>query len=120
MGSGYDPSVHRCRAYGLAGIAMLVAACSADAPQTLVVRPEPLPFVPARPQIPDDAQLLEEIAAAREFRLGSNFDRNFDAIDPGEGAEHAILMQRSIEGQEPNLDYLFAFGDELFEYEFRK
>lgn len=112
-------SVRKRNAYGLAVLAMAVTACSSDVPQTLVVRPEPLPFIPARPDIPDDAQLLEEIAAAREFRLGSNFDRNFDAIDPGEGIEHAILMQRSIDGQEPNLDYLFAFGDELFEYEFR-
>jgi mono/diheme cytochrome c family protein len=93
-------------------------ACASEAP-TLVIRPEPLPFSPARLDLPDDAQLLEEIAAAREFRLGSNFDRNLDAIDPGEAAEHSIHMQRSIDGQEPNLDLLFAFGDELFEYEFR-
>ncbi len=111
--------VHRCGTYGLAGLILFSLACSAEPAPILVVRPEPLPFGAARPDIPDDATLLEEIASAREFRLRSNFDRNFDAIDRGEALEHALLMQRSIDGQEPDLDYLFAFGDELFEYEFR-
>ncbi len=109
----------RLHPLGLVLVALASAACSAGDTPTLVVRPDPLPFAPTRPEIPDDATLLEEIAAARDFRLGSNFDRNFDAIDRGEAIEHALLMQRSIDGSEPDLDYLFAFGDELFEYEFR-
>ncbi len=112
-------AMHRRHRFGLALASLLAFACSAQAPQDLVIRPEALPFDPARPDVPDDAQLLKEIAAAHEFRLGSNFDRHLDAIDPGEAAEHSIHMQRSIDGQVANLDLLFAFGDELFEYEFR-
>jgi mono/diheme cytochrome c family protein len=105
----------------LAQLSLLIACvgCSGEPTPTLVIRPEPLPFDAVHPDIPDDAELLEGIAGAVEFRQGSNFDRNFDAVDPGEGIEHATFTQIAIDAQNPTLDFLFAVGDELFEYEFR-
>lgn len=96
----------------------LLGGC-VETPEQGVVGPEPLPFVPAHADIPSDAVLLQQIAEAEEFRLGSNHDRNFDAVDPGEGIEHATFTQMAMDIRAPSPDVLFAVGDELFEYGFR-
>lgn len=103
---------------GVAATACLVGAC-VEVPEQQVVAPQPLPFAASNPDIPSDAVLLEQIAEAEEFRRASNFDINFDAVDPGEGIEHATFTQMAMDIQAPSPDVLFAVGDELFEYAFR-
>lgn len=102
----------------LAPCLALACAC-AEVPEQGVVAPEPLPFLPAYADIPSDAVLIEQIAEAEEFRLASNFDLNFDAVDPGEGIEHATFTQLAMDIKAPSPEILFAVGDELFEYAFR-
>ncbi len=98
-------------------IVLLASACAV--PEQEAIAPEPLPFVPTRPDIPSDPVLLAQIADAEEFRLSSNFDLNFDAVDPGEGIEHATFSQIAMDIKAPSPEVLFAVGDELFEYAFR-
>lgn len=95
-----------------------MAAC-ADPPSDTVVRPALVSFAPAHLDIPDDATLLQQIQEAARLRQGSNYDSYLDAVDPGEGIEHATFTQLAIDAQKPGIDLLFAVGDELFEYEFR-
>jgi hypothetical protein len=107
-----------CVSRGLLLCALLLCACR-EAPAVRVITPAPLPFALNKAQIPDDATLIEEIADAVAFREGSNFDRNFDAVDRGEAIEHATYTQIAIDKQNPDIETLFVFGDELFEFEFR-
>jgi mono/diheme cytochrome c family protein len=69
--------------------------------------------------LPADSELLDQIRDALDFRLREEFDRNLDAVDPGELLEHARLSQKAIDRGIFGLDALFVVGDELFEYEFR-
>ncbi len=95
-----------------------LAAC-AETPPDQVVPPPPLPFLPQSIALPDDATLRSQIASALETRHASTYDTNFDAVDPGEGIEHATFSQLFIDASEPSLAKLFVRGDELFEYAFR-
>jgi hypothetical protein len=69
--------------------------------------------------LPADPVILEEIRAALAFREREDFDRFLDATEPGELIEHATVHQFAIDKGVYDLDALFVFGDELFEYEFR-
>lgn len=103
--------------FGL-GLASIASAC-AQVPEQEVIAMVPLSFGPKHADIPSDAVLLAQIAEAEEFRLAANFDRNFDAVDPGEGIEHATFGQMAMDIKAPSPQVLFAVGDELFEYAFR-
>jgi hypothetical protein len=70
--------------------------------------------------LPGDAELLDEIRAALDFRRRDDFDRFLDARDPGELLEHATLTQIALNRGIFGPDDLFIFGDELFDYEFRR
>ncbi len=100
-------------------VALAAGAGCGEAPEQPVLEPAQLAFLPAHVDIPSDSRLLAEMAEAEEFRLASNFDLYFDAVDPGEGIEHATFSQLAIEAKTPSIDVLFAVGDELFEYAFR-
>jgi len=69
--------------------------------------------------VPSDSELIEQIAAALDFRLREDFDRSLDARDPGELLEHATLLQIAVDRETFEGDALFVVGDELFDYEFR-
>jgi len=90
-----------------------------EVPQQEVLGLDPLPFDPAFAEIPSDAELLAQIKEATEFRLRANFDRNFDAVDPGEGIEHATITQLAMNQHPPSPAMLLVVGDELFDYAFR-
>jgi mono/diheme cytochrome c family protein len=62
---------------------------------------------------------MGELADALDFRIREDYDRVQDAVDPGELLEHASLDQSALASGNFDLDSLFVFGDELFEYEFR-
>lgn len=70
--------------------------------------------------LPADDLLAEDLAGAIEFRKREDFDRMHDAWDPGELLEHATRTQLSLDRRTLGKDALFAVGDELFEYEFRR
>ncbi len=99
-------------------LATLFLGCEGSSPAT-ITRPTPLPFIPTNLEIPDEAELLEQIDDALETKRGSKFDRDFDAIDPGELIEHATFSQLAIDTLRPSPGELFLKGDELFEYAFR-
>ncbi len=68
---------------------------------------------------PPDPVLLDEIREALDFRQREDFDRFLDAVEPGELIEHATVTQLGVDKGVYDIDALFVFGDELFEYEFR-
>ncbi|MCG8421682.1 MAG: hypothetical protein MJE77_27495 [Proteobacteria bacterium] len=103
----------------LAGMALCLAGCAADradAQRRRAPRPR-LPDVSV--SIPDNHTLTEQLAEAVDLHRRRFFDRMFDALDPGEGIEHATLTQDMHDRRRFGLEALFVVGDELFEYEFR-
>jgi mono/diheme cytochrome c family protein len=70
--------------------------------------------------LPADDQLAKDLADAIELRKREDFDRMHDAWDPGELFEHATYTQTALDHRMLGNDALFVFGDELFDYEFRR
>lgn len=97
---------------------LILAGCTDDKTGE-IQQPTPLPFALGGLKIPDDEVLLGQIDDALETKSGSKFDRDFDAIDPGELIEHATFSQLAIDALNPSPEDLFTKGDELFEYTFR-
>ncbi len=104
---------------GVLALGFSLGACRRDPDAQAALRPTPLPFAPAHPELPDDATILQEMQVAIERSQRAHYEQIFDAIDPGEGIEEATFTQLAIDAQSPGIDLLFAVGDELFDYEFR-
>lgn len=99
---------HRRRAIvGPLALALLVAAGGDD--------PVPWPGGSA----PTTEQLDELVTDALELFALERFDEYFEAFEKGEDSEHINLFQEDVDAGVWDKDALFAFGDSLFEHEFR-
>ncbi len=69
--------------------------------------------------IPSDQQLGIEIEEAIARKRLADFERAFEAFEPGEQLEHARLTQIALDRNVFTIEDLFLRGDDLFAYSFR-
>lgn len=117
----HDPSLlssissarsRRIGAARVAFVALLVGAFAAGAGGD-----EPVPWPKGAP--PSGAELDELVIGAVELAERERMEEFLEAAEKGEDREHIVVFQEDIDQGLYDLDRIFAFGDALFEHEFR-
>lgn len=99
----------RRRLLGALSLALLTVAAGGD---------DAVPWPRDRP--PTSEEVDELVADALELFALERFDEYFEAFEKGEDSEHIHLFQEDVDSGLWDKDALFAFGDSLFEHEFRE